>query len=407
MRIFIILLTFIIMLFISNLSFGASCSGLPTHSDFPFTGTIEPGSKFVVANELYTVGAVVTTPSYECNNNLETFCQPVSNNAYNNTYMYPGNFLLQYRVVGSCNQVDGVFYNSLTQNCLNFTKEGCGSDPEHCTNNAKDYDEVGIDCEGSCSAACEDRCPPGTLRYQGPGGVGCAAWTYPNQYGGCPDGFNHNRCLSDCGSFPANQPICTASYPSILAAASANLPSYDVPPGWGPGTVNTIPSSDGVYHDSSSGTGTNSGNAPDNGSTPGNGSSGGSPGSPEGNTPGTSGSSGGSPGTSGSGTNPDDAGSYARSGITAYGDNRPNDVPLRFTQFIFDMRQTGLFSFEGAMGNIPSSGDSTMTINCGSWGLHTFDFAQYNTVYQVLSKMFYILTVFSCIKIVTKTGAHS
>lgn len=88
-----------------------------------------------------------------------------------------------------------------------------------------------------------------------------------------------------------------------------------------------------------------------------------------------------------------------------YGEGE-TDFAGRFQQFFENMKGSALFSLPGILiGSMPScSGTSAMTINCGRFGTHNFDFANYSAVYSVLKIILLIITGFYCSRILFRGG---
>ena len=153
--------------------------------------------------------------------------------------------------------------------------------------------------------------------------------------------------------------------------------------------------------------GATSGNAPYVPTTPGQGGSGGSggtSGSTGGNKPGTSGTVNPFKPYSSASTTSTNKENFGQTTMTAYGDARPNDVAGRISQFFTDLKSQPLLSFASkAAGTIPTTGQSTMSFNGGRFGNHTFDFSSLSGVFTVLNKLFMIITVFCCVRIISKT----
>lgn len=103
------------------------------------------------------------------------------------------------RANNQCSNVGGVYqrydYN-ITNNILNDSCPNLGdcSIPPECSNLTKDVGEIGIDCGGTCTALCYNKCPDGTDFMLGVSGAttesaDCVKQTLPDTSGNCPTGY--------------------------------------------------------------------------------------------------------------------------------------------------------------------------------------------------------------------------
>ncbi len=77
----------------------------------------------------------------------------------------------------------------------------------------------------------------------------------------------------------------------------------------------------------------------------------------------------------------------------------------RFDTFVTDMKNTPLFSLPNDLiANIPTSSDSIITIDTGSYGIHNIDLNDYSSTWNVLKTIIMIGTSVVCIRIITLKG---
>lgn len=90
-------------------------------------------------------------------------------------------------------------------------------EPATCSNSIADPDELGVDCGGSCNAACVATCPEGTTIEPNGNEYICLQEISPDQYGNCPN-------LTDWYYYPAG-----GGYPAICSTTTDPYMGAEVP----------------------------------------------------------------------------------------------------------------------------------------------------------------------------------
>ena len=81
------------------------------------------------------------------------------------------------------------------------------------------------------------------------------------------------------------------------------------------------------------------------------------------------------------------------------------DFGARVTTFVNVIKSSALFGLPGAfVAGIPSGGNPVYSFNCGRYGVQSYDFSKYTTIYTMISSIFLIVCTWVGVKIITKGG---